>query len=128
MKVNFYNIENKVLVWVFLEEFYNVKLQLKVYSFPNEELLFHRAEIINYYANLTKEATLREERAMWKIRRGVLDQARQDFLSEDEQAWRDEMEANPEVIKTHSWFTTVEYTYKKIAELNYIVMVNQVLL
>lgn len=74
-----------------------MKLQLKVYSFPNEELLFHRAEIINYYANLTKEATLREERAMWKIRRGVLDQARQDFLSEDEQAWRDEMEANPEV-------------------------------
>lgn len=40
---------------------------------------------------------MREERAMWKIRRGVLDQARQDFLSEDEQAWRDEMEANPEV-------------------------------
>lgn len=97
MKVNFYNSKNKVLVWVFLEEFYNVKLQLKVYSFPNEELLFHRAEIINYYANLTKEATLREERAMWKIRRGVLDQARQDYLSEDEQAWRNEMEANPEV-------------------------------
>nr|XP_022343594.1 gamma-tubulin complex component 6-like isoform X1 [Crassostrea virginica] len=55
-----------------------------------------RAEIINYFANLTKEATLREERAMWKIRRSVLDQARHDFLSEDEQAWREEMEANPE--------------------------------
>lgn len=70
---------------------------MKGLYFSNEKLLFHRAEIINYYANLTKEATLREERAMWKIRRSVLDQARQDFLSEDEQVWRDEMEANPEV-------------------------------
>ena len=60
-----------------------------------------RAEIINYYANLTKEATLREERAMWKIRRSVLDQARHDFLSEDKQAWREEMEANPEVNSRH---------------------------
>ena len=64
-------------------------------------LLVYRAEIINYYANLTKEATLREERAMWKIRRSVLDQARHDFLSEDEQAWREEMEANPEVNSCH---------------------------
>lgn len=63
--------------------------------------MLYRAEIINYYANLTKEATLREERAMWKIRRSVLDQARHDFLSEDEQAWREEMEANPEVNSRH---------------------------
>lgn len=75
---------------------------MKGLYFSNEKLLFHRAEIINYYANLTKEATLREERAMWKIRRSVLDQARQDFLSEDEQAWRDEMESNPEVSPPHT--------------------------
>ncbi|XP_055998432.1 gamma-tubulin complex component 6-like isoform X2 [Ostrea edulis] len=55
-----------------------------------------RAEIINYYATLTKEAALREERAMWKIRRSVLDEARRDFLSEDEKAWKEEFKANPE--------------------------------
>jgi gamma-tubulin complex component 6 len=60
-------------------------------------LFSYRAEIINYYATLTKEAALREERAMWKIRRSVLDEARRDFLSEDEKAWKEEFEANPEV-------------------------------
>ncbi|XP_061177982.1 gamma-tubulin complex component 6-like [Saccostrea echinata] len=55
-----------------------------------------RAEIIDYYAKLTKEATEREEKAMWKIRRSVLNEARRNFLSEDEKAWREEMDANPE--------------------------------
>lgn len=50
-----------------------------------------REKIIKHYADLSEQATLREERALWHVRRSRLDAARMEFLLEDEKKWKAEM-------------------------------------
>ncbi|XP_077976999.1 gamma-tubulin complex component 6-like [Glandiceps talaboti] len=47
-----------------------------------------KEELIDYYDQLSAEATLRERRALWKIKRRRLDDARYQFLQQDEIALR----------------------------------------
>ncbi|CAH1265550.1 TUBGCP6 [Branchiostoma lanceolatum] len=45
-----------------------------------------REEVVEYYAKLGEEAAKREQRALWKIRRHRLDQARLNFLLNEEKS------------------------------------------
>jgi gamma-tubulin complex component 6 len=53
---------------------------------------FYRDELIAYYSELSEEATRREQRALWRIRRARLDTVRLQALKEDEQRWQMELE------------------------------------
>ncbi|XP_021351064.1 gamma-tubulin complex component 6-like isoform X2 [Mizuhopecten yessoensis] len=51
-----------------------------------------REELIEYYSKLSEEATLREQRALWHVKRAQLDQSRRDFLQRDSVHWQAELE------------------------------------
>ncbi|KAK3103352.1 hypothetical protein FSP39_018661 [Pinctada imbricata] len=55
-----------------------------------------KEEVIAYYQRLTEEAALREQRALWHVRRAKLAEDRRTFLLMDEASWKEEMESNPE--------------------------------
>ena len=61
-------------------------------------MLFSREELIEYYAKLSAEATLREQKALWKVRRGQLDAARREFLLKENA----QLAAELEEVKHHS--------------------------
>lgn len=61
---------------------------LKAKAMMEEEI---KEKIIKHYADLSEQATLREERALWHVRRSRLDAARMEFLLEDEKKWKAEM-------------------------------------
>ncbi|XP_069123682.1 LOW QUALITY PROTEIN: gamma-tubulin complex component 6-like [Argopecten irradians] len=51
-----------------------------------------REELIEYYRGLSEEAALREQRALWHIKRAQLEQSRRDFLQQDGEHWRSELD------------------------------------
>ncbi|XP_049330328.1 gamma-tubulin complex component 6 isoform X1 [Astyanax mexicanus] len=62
-----------------------------------EEQLERRArmDLIAQYSRLSEEAAKRERRAMWKVQRMRLDEARVNFLQQDQQAVQDLLEKYP---------------------------------
>ncbi|XP_030829097.1 gamma-tubulin complex component 6 [Strongylocentrotus purpuratus] len=52
-----------------------------------------REEVIQFYSELAKDATMREQRALWRIRRRQLDQERIEFLQKDKEALKQELQA-----------------------------------
>ena len=55
-----------------------------------------REEIVEYYGKLTEEATFREQKALWRVRRAKLDLNRTEFLRQDDTYWSNQMETNPD--------------------------------
>lgn len=56
------------------------------------KLEFIRDELIAYYTHLGEEASKREQKALWKIRRARLETARTELLMQDAARWQVEME------------------------------------
>ena len=56
-------------------------------------LISCREEVIQFYSELAKDATMREQRALWRIRRRQLDQERIEFLQKDKEALKQELQA-----------------------------------
>ncbi|XP_041460037.1 gamma-tubulin complex component 6-like isoform X1 [Lytechinus variegatus] len=54
-----------------------------------------REEVIQFYSELAKEATMREQRALWRIRRRQLDQQRIEFLQNDKEAVKQALNTPP---------------------------------
>ncbi|XP_072181800.1 gamma-tubulin complex component 6-like [Diadema setosum] len=52
-----------------------------------------KEEVIKFYADLAKQASAREQRALWRIRRRQLDQEREAFLQRDQEALSRELAA-----------------------------------
>ncbi|XP_071784564.1 gamma-tubulin complex component 6-like [Asterias amurensis] len=50
-----------------------------------------REELVEYYAGLTEEASAREQRALWRVRRHQLDQARVEFIQQEETRLQQEL-------------------------------------
>ncbi|XP_060071739.1 gamma-tubulin complex component 6-like [Ylistrum balloti] len=51
-----------------------------------------REELIEYYSKLSEEATLREQRALWHVKRAQLAETRRDFLQQDDVRWQAELD------------------------------------
>ena len=66
-------------------------------SMLNISVTLFREEVIAYYQRLTEEAALREQRALWHVRRLQLEEDRRKFLVSDDEMWKSEMEQFPEV-------------------------------
>lgn len=66
--------------------------QLVVKMFYKTTCYYSREEVIAYYSQLTEEAARREQKALWRVRRGRLDLARSDFLLQQERQWAADME------------------------------------
>ena len=64
----------------------------KIFIFIYLAFFIFRERIVKHYADLSEQATLKEERAIWHIRRSRLDAVRMEFLLEDEKKWKAEME------------------------------------
>ncbi|CAH1784421.1 unnamed protein product [Owenia fusiformis] len=54
-----------------------------------------KQELIAYYGQLSEEATFRELKATWKVRRARLETARMNFIEKDNSLLREELEKNP---------------------------------
>ena len=54
--------------------------------------LCYREEVIAYYSQLTEEAAHREQKALWRVRRGRLDLERSEFLLQQERQWAADLE------------------------------------
>ncbi|XP_041349185.1 gamma-tubulin complex component 6-like [Gigantopelta aegis] len=73
---------------------YMARLRREESAMATEELELERQareELIAYYAGLSDEAARREQKALWKVRRGRLGQRRIDFLLADEAKLKREM-------------------------------------
>ena len=54
--------------------------------------VFYREEVIAYYSQLTEEAAHREQKALWRVRRGRLELERSEFLLQQERQWAADLE------------------------------------
>ncbi|XP_033725469.1 gamma-tubulin complex component 6-like [Pecten maximus] len=59
-----------------------------------------REELIEYYSKLSEEAALREQRALWHIKRAQLEQSRRDFLQQDGVHWQAELDKSSIVTES----------------------------
>lgn len=53
-------------------------------------MFINREEIIEYYEKLTEEAAIREQRALWHVRRLKLQEDRTNFIQNDDEYWESE--------------------------------------
>ena len=55
-------------------------------------VLRFREELLEYYAKLSADATLREQRALWHVRRRKLQEQRAAFLDEQDKLLKEELD------------------------------------
>ena len=54
-----------------------------------------RQDVVDYYEGLMREATMREQHALWRVRRLQLDAKRHEFFKQQEEILSAELTKNP---------------------------------
>ena len=71
---------------------YMVKAEVKIWHLITLNL---RQDVVDYYEGLMKEATMREQHALWRVRRLQLDAKRLEFFKQQDETLGAELAKNP---------------------------------